>query len=85
MAFGKEESEKSADAALDRALEDLVAMRGRPPGVIAIVQRGKPLRKGGTYKAVVTTGAKDAAGNPLDQNPSLSGSQRKDWTFKVRP
>ena len=28
------------DAALDRALEELVAMDGGPPGVIAIVQRG---------------------------------------------
>ena len=28
------------DAALDQALEDLVAMRGGPPGVIAVVQRG---------------------------------------------
>ena len=38
-AFGKEKA-KSADAALDRALEDLVAMEGGPPGVIAVVQRG---------------------------------------------
>jgi len=44
VAFGKEESKKSADAALDRALEELVAMRGGPPGVIAIVQRGKHLK-----------------------------------------
>jgi D-alanyl-D-alanine carboxypeptidase len=29
------------DAALDSALEELVAMEGGPPGVIAIVQRGK--------------------------------------------
>ena len=29
-----------ADAALDRALKDLVDMRGGPPGVIAVVQRG---------------------------------------------
>lgn len=28
------------DAALDRALKELVAMRGGPPGVIAVVQRG---------------------------------------------
>ena len=27
------------DAALHRALEDLVSMRGGPPGVIAVVQR----------------------------------------------
>jgi len=29
-----------ADRALDRALEELVAIRGGPPGVIALVQRG---------------------------------------------
>jgi len=40
VAFGKEGS-KSADAALDRALEELVAMEGGPPGVIAVVQRGQ--------------------------------------------
>jgi D-alanyl-D-alanine carboxypeptidase len=39
VAFGKEGA-RGADAALDRALEELVAMRGGPPGVIAIVQRG---------------------------------------------
>lgn len=39
-ALGKEQK-KSADAALDRALKDLVAMKGGPPGVIAVVQRGK--------------------------------------------
>jgi D-alanyl-D-alanine carboxypeptidase len=39
-AFGKEEA-TGADAALDRALEELVAMDGGPPGVIAIVQRGQ--------------------------------------------
>jgi hypothetical protein len=43
------------------------------------------LRRGATYKASVNLGAQDQAGNPLDQNNSLSGSQRKDWTFKVRP
>jgi hypothetical protein len=43
------------------------------------------LRRGATYKASVNLGAQDLAGNPLDQNESLSGSQRKDWTFKVRP
>jgi D-alanyl-D-alanine carboxypeptidase len=39
-AFGEEQA-KGADAALDRALKDLVAMEGGPPGVIAVVQRGK--------------------------------------------
>ena len=39
-AFGKEQA-KGADAALDRALKDLVAMEVGPPGVIAVVQRGQ--------------------------------------------
>src|SRR5919112_2319398 len=39
VAFGKENA-SGADAALDRALEELVAMDGGPPGVIAIVQQG---------------------------------------------
>jgi D-alanyl-D-alanine carboxypeptidase len=32
---------RAADAALDRALSELVAMPGGPPGVIAVVQRGR--------------------------------------------
>ena len=49
VAFGKEsttssaKAAKAADAKLDRALEKLVGMRGGPPGVIAIVQRGEHL------------------------------------------
>ena len=39
-AFGKGQA-KGADAALNRALTELVAMEGGPPGVIAVVQRGK--------------------------------------------
>nr|MBA2713575.1 beta-lactamase family protein [Rubrobacteraceae bacterium] len=46
-AFGKEQA-KGADAALDRALEELVAMKGGPPGVIAVVQRGQH-RKAHTF------------------------------------
>jgi dipeptidyl aminopeptidase/acylaminoacyl peptidase len=41
------------------------------------------LRKGATYKAVVTSGAKDAAGNPLDQNTAKPGLQQKPWVFTV--
>ena len=40
VAFGKQVG-NGADAALDRALQELVAMEGGPPGVIAVVQRGK--------------------------------------------
>jgi D-alanyl-D-alanine carboxypeptidase len=40
VALGKEGA-KGADAALDRALKELVAMEGGPPGVIAVIQRGQ--------------------------------------------
>jgi uncharacterized repeat protein (TIGR01451 family) len=40
------------------------------------------LRKGATYKAVVTTQAKDTAGNRLDQNSSKAGLQQKVWFFE---
>ena len=36
----------------------------------------KSLQRGITYKAVITTEAKDLAGNSLDQNPTLSGLQQ---------
>jgi hypothetical protein len=42
------------------------------------------LRSGVTYKAVVTTGAKDAEGTSLDQNPTTTGLQQKAWSFTVR-
>jgi hypothetical protein len=41
------------------------------------------LRRGATYKAVVSTVAKDVAGNRLDQNPSLDGLQKKVWFFEI--
>jgi hypothetical protein len=50
----------------------------------AMLDPAKPLKKGATYKAVVTTFAKDLAGNRLDQNPALSRLQQKVWFFKVR-
>ncbi len=33
------------------------------------------------YKAIVTTGAKDAAGNALDRDPAATGNQQKVWYF----
>src|SRR5829696_6979057 len=39
-ALGKGKA-NGADAALDRALKDLVAMEDGPPGVIAVIQRGQ--------------------------------------------
>jgi hypothetical protein len=50
----------------------------------AILNPNANLRRGTKYKAVVTTGATDLAGNRLDQNSSLSGLQQKAWTFTVR-
>ena len=40
--------------------------------------------KRGTYRAVVTTDAKDLAGNRLDQDPTLTGLQQEVWTFRVQ-
>ncbi len=42
------------------------------------------LSLGTTYIAAVTTGAKDLAGNALDQNPATTGNQAKVWKFTVR-
>jgi N-acetylglucosamine-6-sulfatase len=41
------------------------------------------LQSGVTYKAVVTTGAKELAGNPLNQNTTKTGAQQKAWFFTV--
>jgi dipeptidyl aminopeptidase/acylaminoacyl peptidase len=41
------------------------------------------LRRGVAYKAVVTTWAKDIAGNRLDQDSSTSGFQQMRWFFRV--
>jgi hypothetical protein len=41
------------------------------------------LRRGAAYKAVVTTVAKDVAGNRLDQDSSTTGLQQKVWYFTV--
>jgi subtilisin-like proprotein convertase family protein len=44
------------------------------------------LARGTTYKAVVTTGAKDLAGNSLDQDQDPSnGLQQKKWLFTTTP
>jgi Tol biopolymer transport system component len=43
----------------------------------------KNLSRGVAYKAVVTTWAKDVAGNRLDQDSSTSGFQQMRWFFRV--
>jgi methionine-rich copper-binding protein CopC len=42
-----------------------------------------PLKRGVTYKAVVSTQAKDLAGNRLDQNRNRAGLQPKVWYFTI--
>jgi N-acetylglucosamine-6-sulfatase len=37
------------------------------------------------YKGVITTGARDVAGNALDQNTTTTGLQLKAWYFTVSP
>jgi len=41
------------------------------------------LEKNTTYQAIVTSGAKDVAGNALDQSSAADGNQPKKWTFKT--
>ena len=50
----------------------------------AVLNPDANLQRGARYKAVVTTGARDLAGNRLDQNPALTGNQPKQWSFTVR-
>jgi hypothetical protein len=50
----------------------------------AILEPERNLRAGRTYKATVTTGAQDLAGNALDQNPNIADNQPKTWKFTVK-
>jgi hypothetical protein len=50
---------------------------------IATLNPTNNLRRGVTYKAVVTTVAKDEAANRLDQDDSTPGLQQKKWFFKI--
>jgi methionine-rich copper-binding protein CopC len=50
---------------------------------IATLNPSANLQSGATYVVTVKTGAKDLAGNSLDQNSATAGNQAKTWTFKV--
>ena len=50
----------------------------------AILNPNNNLRLGATYKATITTGTRDRAGNALDQNPTKAGNQGKTWKFTVK-
>jgi hypothetical protein len=49
-----------------------------------VLNPNKPLRAGTTYVAKVKSGVVDKVGHHLDQRPTLSGNQPKEWTFKTR-
>src|SRR3954447_6165148 len=49
-----------------------------------VLDPAQALRHRTTYWVVVTTGAKDLAGNRLDQDPTRTGGQRVSWTFRTR-
>ena len=49
----------------------------------AILEPASDLSPGQTYKATVTTGAQDLAGNALDQKPKIADNQSKSWKFTV--
>jgi CSLREA domain-containing protein len=50
---------------------------------IATLNPTNNLRKRAIYKAVVSTQAKDVAGNRLDQDGTKSGLQQKVWFFEI--
>jgi Tol biopolymer transport system component len=50
----------------------------------AILDPASNLSSRRPYKATVTSGAQDLAGNALDQNPDRAGNQPKSWKFQVR-
>ncbi len=50
----------------------------------AVLDPNNNLAAGTKYKAVVTIGARDLAGNTLDQKPTTAGNQQKAWTFTTK-
>ena len=62
-----------------------VAVSPSADGLTATLDPLGTLANGTTYKAVITTGARDAAGNPLDQQSATTGLQQKTWSFTTSP
>jgi hypothetical protein len=65
-----------------------VAVSLSPDGLMATLnpfgQSSRRLEKHTRYRAVITTGAKDVAGNALDQDGASQDSENKVWTFTTR-
>jgi hypothetical protein len=62
-----------------------VSVSSSTDGLQATLNPTNFLQSGVTYKAAVTTGARDEAGNQLDQNATIDGLQQKTWFFTVSP
>jgi hypothetical protein len=58
-----------------------VSVSSSTDGLNATLNPDSPLRANTTYKAVVTTQAKDLAGNRLDQNRKQPNNQPMEWFF----
>jgi hypothetical protein len=58
-----------------------VAVSSTTDGLKATLNPDSRLAKNTEYEVVVTTGAKDRAGNRLDQNRKKANNQQKEWTF----
>jgi hypothetical protein len=69
------------DVMVSLSTEDGLVARLNPFGASTTTH----LANGTTYKGVVTTGARDEAGNQLDQNTTTAGLQQKAWTFTTSP
>jgi hypothetical protein len=49
----------------------------------AILDPSSDLSSGQTYKATVTSGAQESAGNSLEQKPNTAGNESKSWKITV--
>jgi uncharacterized repeat protein (TIGR01451 family) len=77
---------ESATFVLKKGTVKVPATVSYNPGTLtAVLDPDAKLRRGSTYTATVTTGAKDEAGTPLDQDPNTAGNQGKVWSFKIKP
>ena len=76
---------RRSDGSWTRVENVVVLARNDVPGAVLNPFGGSTGRLAARtrYKAVVTPGARDAAGNRLDQNRSVAGNQSKVWYFKT--
>ncbi len=77
---------ESATFVLKKGTVKVPATVSYNPGTLtAVLDPDARLRRGSTYTATVTTGAKDEAGTPLDQDPNTAGNLGMVWSFNIKP